>query len=103
MIINVIDHDMRMDYAVRSPFINCLTKDQGLELEYGISPDTLKLLEARGHRLQLCTPNEVLTEFPNGVEKHKGNMFVCDPSRIDGVGGVLTQSGGKAFFGYCYE
>ena len=103
MIINVVDHDMRIDYAVRSPFINCLTKVQGLELEYGISPDTMKMLETRGHHLQLCTPGEVLTECPNGVEKHDGELYVCDPSRIDGVGGVLTKSGGKAFYGYLYE
>lgn len=103
MIINVIDHDMRMDYAVRSPFINCLTLSQGLELEHGISPDSMKILEARGHHLHLCTPEQVLTEFPNGVEMHNGNMYVCEPARIDGVGGILTHSGGKVFFGYRYE
>jgi len=103
MILNVVEHGMRMDRAVASPLVCCLTKAQGLELEYGFSPDTLRLLEARGHTLQLCSSEEVLLCVPNGVERRDGEFYVCEPGRIDGVGGVLTRAGEKAYYGYRYK
>ena len=47
-IINAIDFDMNPEQLVNAPYVNCLTREQGLEAEFGISQDTLRLLEERG-------------------------------------------------------
>ena len=49
-IINAIDFDMNPEQLVNAPYVNCLTREQGLEAEFGISQDTLRLLEERGHK-----------------------------------------------------
>ena len=54
IISNVIDHKLGFADAVMAPRINQrIGKD--LELESGFSPDTLELLEDRGHQLNLST------------------------------------------------
>ncbi len=103
MILDVIDFDMRIDLAVRSPSVSCLTRSQGLALEFGVSPDSIRMLEARGHEVKLCKPDEILMEQMNGVEMHDGNMYVCEPVRIDGIGGAITRSGKESYYGYHFS
>lgn len=50
-IVNAVDYGMTPERLVNLPYIHVITNAQGLEVEYGISEDTLKLLEARGHHL----------------------------------------------------
>lgn len=100
MILNCVDFGMKIDMAVRVPYVCCLTHPQGLELEYGISPDTKKLLSARGHSLVECSENEVLMMFCNGVQRLDNQFYVSDSARCDGSGAVLTESGGTALFGF---
>lgn len=49
-IVNAVDFGMLPEQLVRQPYLNCLTREQGLELEFGISEDTIRLLEQKGHR-----------------------------------------------------
>ncbi len=51
VIINVIDHDMNISDATNSRRIHHQWRPDKLRVEQGISPDTLRLLEKRGHRI----------------------------------------------------
>ncbi len=54
VISNVIDHDMSFTEAVMSPRINQRLEGK-LQLETGFSPDTIKLLQQRGHEPEIST------------------------------------------------
>ena len=54
VISNVIDHDMSFSEAVMSPRINQRLEGK-LQLETGFSPDTLKLLQNKGHEPEIST------------------------------------------------
>lgn len=41
-IVNAVDFGMLPEQLVRQPYLNCLTREQGLELEFGISEDTIR-------------------------------------------------------------
>lgn len=101
-ILNAIDYDMLADSCVRHPHICCLTLEQGLEVEEGISPDTLKILEERGHRLLPSTDYGVLAVMPNGISHVDGKFFPGGTSRTDGGGGALTEAGTMAINGMCF-
>ncbi len=51
VIINVIDHDMNILDATNTRRIHHQWRPDKLRVEQGISPDTLRLLEKRGHRI----------------------------------------------------
>lgn len=103
LIINTLDYGMMMDSAVKTPHMCCLTKDQGLELEEGFSPDTVKLLEEKGHKVIETSDFGVLLVMPNGIMKKDGQFFPGGTSRVDGGGGVLTKDGTVAIDGLCFE
>jgi len=103
LIINTLDYGMMMDSAVKTPHMCCLTRDQGLELEEGFSPDTVELLEARGHKIAGTTDFGVLLVMPNGIMKKDGQFFPGGTSRVDGGGGVLTKAGTAAIDGICFK
>jgi len=102
LILNIIDFGMMMEPAVKTPHMCCLTKSQGLELEDGFSPDTIKLLEARGHKIINTTSFGELLVMPNGVMNTAGYFFPCGSSRNDGGGGALTEYGTIAIDGICF-
>ena len=52
MVVNVIDHEMNIAEATTVPRIHHQWYPDTLQLEPGFSPDTLRLLEARGHTLE---------------------------------------------------
>ena len=103
LIINTIDYGMMMEPATRTPHMCCLTLDQGLELEDGFSPDTKKLLEAKGHKILETTSYGELLVMPNGVMNLFGEYFPSGTSRADGGGGALTEFGTVAIDGICFE
>ena len=103
LIIHTLDYGMMMDSAVKTPHMCCLTRDQGLELEEGFSPDTVELLEARGHKIAGTTDFGVLLVMPNGIMKKDGQFFPGGTSRVDGGGGVLTKAGTAAIDGICFK
>ncbi len=49
IIMNVIDHEMNIQTAVAAPRIHHQWLPDELRIEQGISPDTIRLLEGRGH------------------------------------------------------
>ena len=55
VISNVIDHGMNLAEAVAAPRIHHQWQPDFLLTETGLSPDTLKLLEARGHKVRVGT------------------------------------------------
>ncbi len=102
-IINSIDYGMMMNTAANCPHICCLTLEQGLELEDGFSPDTVKILKERGHNVLETTDFGVLLVMPNGIQKINGYFIPGGTDRADGGGGVLTASGTIAIDGLCFE
>lgn len=102
MIVNVIDFHMNMDEAVNSPFICCLTENQGLELEPGFSPDTKKLLEQKGHNLIEIPEYASMLVLPNGILDLDGIYFPGGTKRADGGGGALTKDGAISIEGLCF-
>ena len=51
MVVNVIDHGMNIAEAEAAPRMHHQWYPDVLQLESGISPDTIRLLEARGHEI----------------------------------------------------
>ena len=51
VILNVIDHQMNIAEAVAAPRIHHQWMPDQVDAESGLSPDTIRLLEARGHRI----------------------------------------------------
>ncbi len=52
VILNVIDHDMNIAEAVLAPRVHHQWLPDEVRAETGLSPDTLRLLTARGHKVQ---------------------------------------------------
>jgi gamma-glutamyltranspeptidase / glutathione hydrolase len=51
VILNVIDHQMNIAEAVAAPRIHHQWLPERVDAESGLSPDTIRLLEARGHKI----------------------------------------------------
>lgn len=102
LIVNTIDYGMMMDSAVKTPHMCCLTREQGLELEAGFSPDTIAILKGKGHTIKETGDFGVLLVMPNGILKKEGLFFPGGTSRVDGGGGVLTGSGSVCIDGLCF-
>ncbi len=103
LIINCIDYGMLMEPATKAPHMCCLTLDQGLELEDGFSPDTVKLLQEKGHKVLETGSMGVLLVMPNGIMRIGDDFFPCGCNRADGGGGVLTEANTVAIDGICFE
>ena len=92
-IVNAVDFDMLPEQLVRMPFITCLTKKQGLEFESGISEDTIRLLEQRGHRPVRVPVGESMSTMLNSVMHVDGEYYAAGTQRVDGCGGALLEDG----------
>lgn len=101
-ILNVVDYQMMMDTAVNSPHFCCLTMDQGMELEYGFSPDTIALLQGKGHKIVALSDLGEFFVMPNGIMKRDGIFFPAGAKRTDGGGGAITASGSASVEGICF-
>jgi gamma-glutamyltranspeptidase/glutathione hydrolase len=51
IILNTIDHQMNIAEAVAAPRIHHQWLPDQVDAERGLSPDTMRLLEARGHKI----------------------------------------------------
>ena len=91
MILNTIDYGMIMDPAVKLPHMCSLSQQQGLELEFGYSADTIRLLREKGHNVVEIGPYGELAEMPNGILLKDGLFFPSGTCRCDGGGGALTE------------
>lgn len=101
-ILNCIDYGMMADSAVKHPHMCCVTQDQGLGLESGFSPDTVKILSGRGHIIKRTSDFGVLCVMPNCILNMDGTFFPGGSNRVDGGGGVLTEAGTIAIDGLCF-
>lgn len=101
-IINAIDFNMNSENLVNSPYITCLSKKQGLEVEYGISPDTIKILEGKGHLIDRIKSDNVMSTMVNNVMKKDNEFFAASTKRVDGCGGTLYNDT-MIFEGYHQE
>ena len=52
MIVNVIDHGMNFAEATIAPRMHHQWYPDALQIESGFSPDTIRILEERGHSIQ---------------------------------------------------
>lgn len=93
VIMNAIDFGMSMSMAVKAPQLCCLSHEQTLELEPGFSPDSIKILAERGHKITDMEPGTELLLMPNGVMQQGGVFFPAGTSRTDCGSGVLTEFG----------
>lgn len=92
-IVNAIDFDMTPEQLVNAPYINCLTRAQGLEVEYGISGDTRKILEEKGHKIVPVPVDQAMSTMLNSVMNVDGEFYAAGTKRVDGCGGALLPGG----------
>ena len=92
-IVNAIDFEMTPEQLVNAPYINCLTKAQGLEVEYGISGDTRKILQEKGHKIVPVPVDQAMSTMLNSVMNVDGEFYAAGTKRVDGCGGALLPGG----------
>lgn len=92
-IVNAIDFDMTPEQLVNAPYINCLTRARGLEVEYGISGDTRKILEEMGHKIVPVPVDQAMSTMLNSVMCIDGEFYAAGTKRVDGCGGALLPGG----------
>ena len=102
-IVNAVDFGMLPEQLVRMPYINCLTRDQGLELEFGISEDTIRLLEAKGHKPVRVPVDKAMSTMLNSVMYVDGQYHAAGTQRVDGCGGALLSDGHVVLDGISQE
>ena len=92
-ILHAIEFDMLMGSAINSTHIACFSQDQGLQVEFNASPDTLKILENKGHEILKAPAGKGLIDMSNGILKKNGLFYPMASSRIDGCSGAITEDG----------
>lgn len=102
-IVNAVDYGMTPERLVNLPYIHVITNAQGLEVEYGISEDTLRLLEARGHHVIRDDVDQAMSTMLNSVMKVDGDFYAAGTGRVDGCGGALLPDGSAVFEGVSQE
>lgn len=102
LLINVLAFDMGLDEALQAAYINCLTGAQGFEYEPWITPDTVRILERKGHKMAPCGRGNLLSTMVNGVMISGDRFQACANNRHDGCGGVLMEDGRMAFGGISF-
>lgn len=79
MIVNIIDHGMNIAEATHRPRMHHQWYPDVLLLERGYSPDTRRLLEARGHKV--VTPNSIWTSAQSVAFRDGLYQGAADPRR----------------------
>ena len=102
-IVNAVDYGMTPERLVNLPYIHVITNAQGLEVEYGISEDTLKILEAKGHNLIRNSVDQAMSTMINSVMKVGENYYAAGTARVDGCGGALLPDGNIVLEGVSQE
>ncbi|MBB5320227.1 gamma-glutamyltranspeptidase/glutathione hydrolase [Marinobacter oulmenensis] len=79
VLMNVIDHDMNIQTAVSVPRIHHQWLPDEIRIEQGISPDTIRLLEERGHTV---TTNRAMGAIQSILVGEDGTLYGgADPRR----------------------
>ena len=74
-----------------------------IEVEYGISEDTLRLLEAKGHKIVRNDPDQAMSTMLNSVMNLDGEFYAAGTGRVDGCGGALMPDGAVVLEGVSQE
>jgi gamma-glutamyltranspeptidase/glutathione hydrolase len=82
ILLNVIDHRMNIADATAAPRVHHQWQPDTLRIEQGISPDTRRLLEALGHRVELGPPMGATQSVLLSGATLAG---ASDPRRPDGI------------------
>ena len=102
-ILNVLDFGLDMDAAVKAPSLCCLSQTQGIEMDDGFSPDTIRLLQSRGHRIRLAPPYTIIKGWVNGILRKDGLFFPASSMKAEsGGGGVLLDDLSFCTDGICF-
>lgn len=102
-IVNAVDYGMMPERLVNLPYVHVITNAQGLEVEYGISEDTLRLLAAKGHRLICNSVDQAMSTMLNSVMKVGEDYYAAGTGRVDGCGGALLPDGSVVLEGVSQE
>lgn len=102
-IVNAVDFGMTPERLVNLPYVHVITNKQGLEVEYGISEDTLHILEAKGHHIVRNEVDQAMSTMLNSVMKVDGDYYAAGTARVDGCGGALLPDGNAVFEGISQE
>lgn len=102
-IINAVDYGLKPERLVNMPFIHTVTNAQGLEVEYGISEDTLRILEQKGYNIIRNDPDQALSTMLNSVMCIDGEFYAAGTGRVDGCGGALSPDGSVVLEGVNQE
>jgi gamma-glutamyltranspeptidase/glutathione hydrolase len=96
VIVNAIDHGMDVSDAVGAPrFHHQWLPDRIVYERYGISPDTLAILEARGHRDLVVLPfGRGIGDANSVMRTGDGQKGVSDPRNDGGAIGVYRRPDG---------
>jgi len=78
LILNVVDHGMNIAAATAAPRIHHQWLPDEIRVESGLSPDTRRLLEARGHRLRI---GNAMGSTQSIMRLSEGFMGASDPRR----------------------
>ncbi len=94
---------MNPEQLVSFPFITCLTQEQGLELEYGISKDTVEKLKEKGHDIKPISVNNMMSSMLNSVMFKDNVFYSASTKRVDGSGGCLCNNGSIIYEGISHN
>ena len=98
-ILNAVDYGMTPERIVNLPYVHAITNAQGLEVEYGISEDTLALLEAKGHHIVRNTADQAMSTMLTSCMRVGDEYYAAGTGRVDGSGGALLPDGNMVFEG----
>lgn len=102
-IVNAVDFSMTPERLVNLPYVHVITNRQGLEVEYGISEDTIRLLESRGHHIIRNAVDQAMSTMLNSVMCLDGEYYAAGTGRVDGCGGALLEDGAAVLEGVVQE
>ncbi|MBR5981697.1 MAG: gamma-glutamyltransferase, partial [Firmicutes bacterium] len=102
-IVNAVDFGMTPERIVGLPYVHVITNAQGLEVEYGISEDTLRLLEEKGHHIVRNTVDQAMSTMLTSVMRVGDEYYAAGTARVDGCGGAISPDGGLVLEGISQE
>lgn len=87
IIVNVIDHGMNIQQAIDAPRVHHQWFPDALRFEpYGLSADTMRALESRGHKLEEATnPRNLASAEGVMIEEGTGMRLGASDPRNDGI------------------
>ena len=83
VVLNVLDHGLNVQEAINAPRIHHQWLPDTLWVEPGVSPDTIRLLRDRGHKVEVGAPKSNAAAI--FIDRGKGTLEGAGDPRRDGV------------------